>query len=182
MADYRSVRPSSPTHGLVDVNPPESAHSVPALYVIADRLDPGRKRNGQDKTRGAPKQVPEYHRDGGGTALMTAFSAKVDEHGQWFDTPQPGRLSDVFGLKTNAFYQLESPLKFALDVGTVDPARITIRCSSHQRPRFCRDSRIPLSALPRSPSITSAKGARFIWQPNRELPRSRASAIAPILN
>jgi beta-galactosidase len=40
----------------------------------------------------------------GGTVLMTAFSAKVDEHGQWFDGPLPGRLSDVFGLKTNAFY------------------------------------------------------------------------------
>lgn len=50
----------------------------------------------------------------GGTVLMTAFSAKVDEHGQWFDTPLPGRLSDVFGLKTNAFY--DSPaLKFDLD-------------------------------------------------------------------
>ncbi len=41
---------------------------------------------------------------GGGTVLMTAFSAKVDEHGQWFDTPLPGRLSDVFGLRTAAFY------------------------------------------------------------------------------
>ncbi len=40
----------------------------------------------------------------GGTVLMTAFSAKVDEHGQWFNSPLPGRLSDVFGLKTNAFY------------------------------------------------------------------------------
>lgn len=35
---------------------------------------------------------------------MTAFSAKVDEHGQWFDTPLPGRLSDVFGLRTSQFY------------------------------------------------------------------------------
>ena len=41
---------------------------------------------------------------GGGTVLMTAFSAKVDEHGQWFETPLPGRLSDVFGLRTAAFY------------------------------------------------------------------------------
>src|ERR1019366_2957299 len=50
----------------------------------------------------------------GGTVLMTAFSAKVDEHGQWFDTPLPGRLSDVFGLKTNAFY--DSPaLEIDLD-------------------------------------------------------------------
>jgi beta-galactosidase len=40
----------------------------------------------------------------GGTVLMTAFSAKVNENGQWFGTPLPGRLSDVFGLKTNAFY------------------------------------------------------------------------------
>ena len=40
----------------------------------------------------------------GGTVLMTAFSAKVDEHGQWFDTPLPGRLSDVFGLRTAQFY------------------------------------------------------------------------------
>ena len=50
----------------------------------------------------------------GGTVLMTAFSAKVDEHGQWFDTPLPGRLSDVFGLKTNAFYD-STALKFDLD-------------------------------------------------------------------
>jgi beta-galactosidase len=52
---------------------------------------------------------------GGGTVLMTAFSAKVDEHGQWFNSPLPGRLNDVFGLKTNAFYDVESPLKFNLN-------------------------------------------------------------------
>jgi beta-galactosidase len=40
----------------------------------------------------------------GGTVLMTAYSAKEDEHALWFDTPLPGRMSDVFGLKTNAFY------------------------------------------------------------------------------
>jgi beta-galactosidase len=36
---------------------------------------------------------------------MTAYSAKVDEHGQWFNTPLPGRLCDVFGLLTAEFYQ-----------------------------------------------------------------------------
>lgn len=41
----------------------------------------------------------------GGTVLMTAFSAKVDEHGQWFNTHLPGRLSDVFGLRTAQFYE-----------------------------------------------------------------------------
>lgn len=47
---------------------------------------------------------------GGGTVIMTAFSAKVDEHNQWFNTPLPGRLSDVFGLKTNEFYRTDTPL------------------------------------------------------------------------
>ena len=58
----------------------------------------------------------------GGTVLMTAFSAKVDEHGQWFDTPLPGRLSDVFGLKTNAFYDIPSTLKFQLDGDSIETA------------------------------------------------------------
>lgn len=57
--------------------------------------------------------IRNFVRDGG-TALMTAFSAKVDEHGQWFNTPLPGRLSDVFGLKTNAFYDAPA-LAFELD-------------------------------------------------------------------
>jgi beta-galactosidase len=41
----------------------------------------------------------------GGTVIMTAFSAKVDENNQWFGTPLPGRLSDVFGLRTAEFYR-----------------------------------------------------------------------------
>lgn len=60
------------------------------------------------------KAIRDYVNDGG-TVLMTAFSAKVDEHGQWFHTPLPGLLSDVFGMKTNAFYDAESPLKLDLD-------------------------------------------------------------------
>jgi beta-galactosidase len=50
----------------------------------------------------------------GGTVLMTAYSAKENEHAQWFETPLPGRLSNVFGLKTNAFYDQRS-LDFDLD-------------------------------------------------------------------
>ena len=46
-----------------------------------------------------------YYVSSGGTVLMTAYSAKEDEHALWFDTTLPGRLSDVFGLKTNAFYE-----------------------------------------------------------------------------
>ncbi len=41
----------------------------------------------------------------GGTVIMTAFSAKVNETNQWFDTPLPGRLTDVFGVRTNEFYR-----------------------------------------------------------------------------
>lgn len=47
----------------------------------------------------------------GGTVIMTGYSAKVDETGKWFETSLPGRLSDVFGLRTNAFYRAEQPLK-----------------------------------------------------------------------
>ena len=42
---------------------------------------------------------------GGGTVVMTALSAKVDETSQWFDTPLPGRLADVFGIRTSEFYR-----------------------------------------------------------------------------
>lgn len=40
----------------------------------------------------------------GGTVIMTAQSAKVNDNNQWHDTPLPGGLTDVFGLRTNAFY------------------------------------------------------------------------------
>jgi beta-galactosidase len=50
---------------------------------------------------------------------MTAYSAKEDEHALWFDTPLPGRLSDVFGLKTNAFYDW-GPLSFDLEGKAVE--------------------------------------------------------------
>jgi beta-galactosidase len=40
----------------------------------------------------------------GGTVIMTAQSAKVNDNSQWHDTPLPGGLTDVFGLRTNAFY------------------------------------------------------------------------------
>lgn len=39
----------------------------------------------------------------GGIALMTAYSAKVDENNAVFDVPWPGRLSDVFGIRVRGF-------------------------------------------------------------------------------
>ncbi len=77
---------------------------VPADYV----MDPA-----------SAKAIRNYV-SGGGTVLMTAFSAKVDEHGNWFDTPLPGLLSDVFGLRASAFYEVQQSLTFTLDGRSVD--------------------------------------------------------------
>lgn len=76
---------------------------VPADYV----MDPAKA-----------KALRDYV-SAGGTVLMTAYSAKVDEHGLWFDSPLPGRLSDVFGLKTNAFYD-SSTLNFDFEGSTIE--------------------------------------------------------------
>lgn len=46
----------------------------------------------------------------GGTVVMTAWSDKVNENNQWYNTALPGNLTDVFGMKTNAFYTNQSPL------------------------------------------------------------------------
>lgn len=40
---------------------------------------------------------------GGGTVVMTGYSAVVDEHGQVFSTTMPGYLSDVFGVRVAGF-------------------------------------------------------------------------------
>jgi beta-galactosidase len=55
----------------------------------------------------------------GGTVIMTGYSAKVDETGKWFDTPLPGRLTDVFGLRTNEFYRAEQPLQVTFNGQTL---------------------------------------------------------------
>lgn len=47
----------------------------------------------------------------GGTVIMTAQSAKVDENNQWYATPKPGGLTDVFGLRTNEFYDRNGTFK-----------------------------------------------------------------------
>lgn len=67
----------------------------------------------------ASAQAIREYVSGGGTVLMTAFSAKVDGHGQWFATPLPGQLTDVFGLKTNAFYDAAA-LSFQLGEQTIE--------------------------------------------------------------
>jgi beta-galactosidase len=122
------------------------------------------------------KAIREYV-SSGGTVVMTAFSAKVDEHGQWFDTPLPGRLSDVFGLKTNAFYQVGAPLKYELDGQSVDTGvheyEVLEPSTATVLSRFT-------NTADHSPAITInsfGKGSAIYLATE-----SKASAIGPILN
>jgi beta-galactosidase len=66
--------------------------------------------------------IRNYVRNGG-TAIMTAISAKVDETNQWFDTPMPGRLSDVFGIRTEEFYRPNTPPEMSVN-GRTEKASI----------------------------------------------------------
>jgi len=50
----------------------------------------------------AAEKIRGYVRNGG-TVVMTANSAMVDEHGQVFSITHPGRLSDVFGIRVGSF-------------------------------------------------------------------------------
>lgn len=52
-----------------------------------------------------PEQAATIRRfvENGGTVILSAFSAKVDEYNQGFSTPQPGRLSDLFGVQVRGF-------------------------------------------------------------------------------
>jgi beta-galactosidase len=104
------------------------------------------------------------------------LSAKVDEHAQWFETPLPGRLSDVFGLKTNAFYEVES-LTFELDGASVssgarwyevlEPSTATVLSRFTNTPDH-------------SPAVTINKfgNGNAIYLATE----SKASAIGPVLN
>jgi beta-galactosidase len=67
---------------------------IPADYVMDDK---------------SAAAIRAYVHDGG-TAIMTAMSAKADEHSQWFDMP----LSDVFGIRTAQFYRAADMPEMAL--------------------------------------------------------------------
>lgn len=62
----------------------------------------------------------------GGTIIMTAYSAKVDENNRVFDLPMPGRLSDVFGIRASAF---ERPIYHHSDLneGGLQKQKIDLR-------------------------------------------------------
>ncbi len=45
----------------------------------------------------------------GGTVIMTGYSGTVNENGQVFQTPRPGLLTDVFGIRVAGFYRTDMP-------------------------------------------------------------------------
>lgn len=53
--------------------------------------------------------------ENGGNVIMTGYSAMFHEYGGVFDTPRPGRLNDVFGIRIESFWRtsgLELPEEF----------------------------------------------------------------------
>ena len=91
-----------------------------------------------------------YVRDGG-TAIMTALSAKVDENNQWFDTPLPGRLSDLFGIRTAEFYRPRTAPEISLNGKT---EKATIGFYEVLEPRTAKAMAAFTNTPEKSPAIT----------------------------
>lgn len=87
----------------------------------------------------------------GGAVIMTALSAKVDDHAQWFDTPMPGRLSDVFGIRTEEFYRPVTAPQLTLDGKTLQS---TIGFYEVLEPRGAETLAAFLDTPEKSPAIT----------------------------
>jgi beta-galactosidase len=108
---------------------------VPGLYVMDERSAAAIRR----------------YVGNGGTVVMTAFSAKVDEHSQWFGTPLPGRLNDVFGIRTAEFYRSSLPpeLSFEREIlrASIDFYEVIEPCSARTLAAF---TNVP----EKSPAIT----------------------------
>jgi len=87
----------------------------------------------------------------GGTVIMTAMSAKVDENNQWFDTPLPGRLSEVFGLRTSEFYRPTVPPEISLND---EMEKTVISFYEVLEPRTAKTMATFTNTPERSPAIT----------------------------
>lgn len=66
--------------------------------------------------------------EGGATVIMTAFSAKVDENNQVFDTSLPGLLCDVFGVKVRGFDRAVTHVP-EVNAGSLEKAPLHVRRS-----------------------------------------------------
>ena len=119
--------------------------------------------------------IRNYIRDGG-TVIMIALSAKVDENNQWFDTPLPGRLNDVFGIRTEESYRPSTPLEISLN-GKTEKANLGFY--EVLEPRTAKPVAMFTNTPEKSPAITVnnyGKGrAIYVAVP------SQMSVLAPLL-
>jgi beta-galactosidase len=76
---------------------------APIKKGLQDLHRTGTCGHGQSVGRNHP-----FFRRRGGTVVMSAYSAKVNEHNRVFDTTLPGELSDVFGIRIGAFMRTRS--------------------------------------------------------------------------
>jgi beta-galactosidase len=133
---------------------------VPGLYVMDERSAAALRR---------------YVKDGG-TVVMTAFSAKVDEHSQWFDTPLPGRLDDVFGIRTSEFYRPSAPPEVSFEGRSL---KASLDLYEVLEPRSARALATFTNTPERSPAVTDnayGKGrAIYVALP------AQPSVLGPIL-
>ena len=82
---------------------------------------PGNAEITQEMVESIRKQL-----EGGATVIMTAFSAKVNENNQVFDTSLPGRLCDVFGIKVRGFDRAITHVS-EVNVGSLDKTPMRLR-------------------------------------------------------
>jgi beta-galactosidase GanA len=95
---------------------------------------------------------------------------------QWFDTPQPGRLSDVFGIRTEEFYRPSAPPEFILNRKT---EKASIGFYEVLEPKTAKAMALFTNTLEKSPAITAnvyRKGrAIYLAVP------AQMAALAPIV-
>jgi len=93
-------------------------------------------------------KIREFVR-GGGTVVMTSYSAILDEHHQVFQTTLPGRLADVFGIRVASYEQTP----WMNEVSRDDAHGNTLHVSYHDVPRTVESPRF---------DVIEPKGAEVI--------------------
>lgn len=105
--------------------------------------------------------------DDGSTVIMTAFSAKVNEHNQVFNTPLPGKLTEVFGIKIRGFDRAVTHVA-SINEGCLEKRNLAIRRSNVQIIMNGRDMNIDVGYHEFIELTTASQIASYsyTWQKN----------------